>query len=157
MKAKEYAKKFNAGEMTAKEIYVDFRKTYAELFNVRHIITRKGIVSLVKELNTKWNAMASMTTEIAKDGFVLLLVKEIPELLDSFVVEFPKVDFGVAKKEDHKKEQYKIDGLTEEQIENWRGVLMNIFGISIKFMSDEEIIRIANVYQQKFNEDDDEK
>ena len=101
MKAKEYAKKFNEGEMSVVEIYKDFKKTYIESLEIRHAIKVEGIMAIIKELNEKWNAMTKHTNGIiAENGFVLGLVSNMPKLLTLFIIEFPEVDFSIIRKEE---------------------------------------------------------
>lgn len=66
MKAKEYFEKyfenvktFEEIEENSKAMFTDMLKEYNELKNARKVKTVDGIVGVVREINTKWNSVAT--------------------------------------------------------------------------------------------------
>jgi len=99
MKAKDY---FNREIAEAKEavrlqeqnllddvaygLYKDFAAELQEIAKKRNVKFDRGIVSAVRELNTKWNALAGMFEKelgvpiLQKDGFMNAMKKRLPGL-----------------------------------------------------------------------------
>ena len=95
MKATEYYEKYK-NKLTSrkeevaieaiKELLANFNQESKELISKRHIRTAPALISVLKELNGKWNALARCFekdyggTPIKKDGFWIFWINEMPEL-----------------------------------------------------------------------------
>lgn len=91
MKAKDYVEKYcdkiAAGDNSAmRELFLDLSQDVISLCKSRNVRFAKGQISVIKEVNEKWNAIArKMKKEKGKDvlredGFILLWRQRLPEL-----------------------------------------------------------------------------
>ena len=95
MKATEYYEKYK-DKLTSrkeevaieaiKELLANFNQEARGLISKRHIRTTPALISILKELNNKWNALVRCFekdyggTPIKRDGFWIFWTKEMPEL-----------------------------------------------------------------------------
>lgn len=95
MKATEYYEKYK-DKLTSrkeevaieaiKELLANFNQEARGLISKRHIQTAPALISVLKELNDKWNALARCFekdyggTPIKKDGFWIFWLNEMPVL-----------------------------------------------------------------------------
>lgn len=95
MKATEYYEKYK-NKLTSrkeevaieaiKELLANFNQEAKELISKRHIRTAPALISVLKELNGKWNALARCFEKdyggapIKRDGFWIFWTREMPEL-----------------------------------------------------------------------------
>jgi hypothetical protein len=76
----------DAGADAAGELIREFMAELKELIETRHIKTDRGTISIIRELNEKWNAIVSIfekrgeTPPIVRNGFRIYMESVIPEL-----------------------------------------------------------------------------
>lgn len=91
MKAKEYVEKYceeiAAGDDSAmRELFLDLSQEVVSLCKSRNVRFAKGQISVIKEVNEKWNAIArKMKKEkgvdiLREDGFILFWRQKVPEI-----------------------------------------------------------------------------
>ena len=91
MKAKDYVEKYcekiAAGDDSAmREMFLDLSQEVVSLCKSRNVQFAKGQISVIKEVNEKWNTIArKMKKEkgediLREDGFILLWRQRLPEL-----------------------------------------------------------------------------
>ena len=94
MKAVDYFNKYESrliqdnddGIKAIGELLYDMVMESKTLMNNRNVKTTLGIVSIIKELNDKWNAICRLfekkykESPIVRDGYKIYWLKEMPEL-----------------------------------------------------------------------------
>lgn len=96
MTAKEYFKKYEQRIMSttddadytkaASEIMLDMIKESKEILDLRHIKTDAGLISVIKELNQKWNAICNLfekkhgVSPLIRNGYKKYWISQMPEL-----------------------------------------------------------------------------
>ena len=91
MKAKEYVEKYcdkiaSGDNSVMRELFLDLSQEVISLCKSRNVRFAKGQISVIKEVNEKWNAIArKMKKEkgedvLREDGFILLWRQKLPEL-----------------------------------------------------------------------------
>lgn len=97
MKAKDYLEEFGQQLIDSEPDFEQFRHAASkiiirmndELFEMqkkRHISTNQGAVSMLKELNDKWNALVTLFEKkyghspIVRNGYRTYWLKEMPKL-----------------------------------------------------------------------------
>ena len=74
------------GDEALNDLVRDFLAEMKELIETRHIKTDRGAVSVIVELNDKWNAIVSIfekrgeKSPIVRNGFRIYMESQIPEL-----------------------------------------------------------------------------
>lgn len=74
------------GDEALNNLVRDFLAEMKELIETRHIKTDRGAVSVIVELNDKWNAIVSIfekrgeKSPIVRNGFRIYMESQIPEL-----------------------------------------------------------------------------
>jgi ribosomal protein L10 len=70
----------------ALKILDDFSQEVTDLFEIRHIVSRDAIISVLREQNQKWNALVRLfekkhgTSPLKRDGFKFVCEEKLPEL-----------------------------------------------------------------------------
>ena len=91
MKAVEYIDKYKEGlespeeevrDKALNDLVLDMANEVKELMEVRHVHKTTSAVSIIKEQNQKWNAIASKIGILKHDGFKELYITKIPEIAD---------------------------------------------------------------------------
>lgn len=96
MKAKEYFEKykdlgsepFEARKPIAKKLFLELSDEVTEICNSRKIRTNVSLISVIKEINQKWNAIANLFEKeygeqiLARNGFKEQWKDLMPELKD---------------------------------------------------------------------------
>lgn len=86
MKAKEYHADFlkNVEKEGEKEAMItlitDFFNEVHTIADIRHVKSDAGMISIVKELNTKWNALCRLDQRLKRNGFIEFVKYRIPEI-----------------------------------------------------------------------------
>ena len=63
----------------AQSILADMMMEASEIIKARNIKKASSAISVIKELNQKWNAIASKVGILAHDGFKNIWIHEFPE------------------------------------------------------------------------------
>ena len=86
MKAKEYIKIYekNKENMDIKKAIEKILWMYIEegqeMIKKRNIKLDNGLISIIKELNQKWNAMMKYSNDIKKDGYLNAILIIMPNI-----------------------------------------------------------------------------
>ena len=106
MKAKEYFDKYfgnvkSEQEMieNAKSMYVDFSKEFEEIKEKRKIKTLGGLVGIIRELNDKWNSIATKVEEKFSAQFLKRNAIWNNWLSEKFGDEYPRKPDGEERSE----------------------------------------------------------
>lgn len=93
MKAVEYVEKYGDDLTCSDEekrnaamnnLLNDMMHELTEIMVIRNILTDKGAVSVIKELNQKWNAINRRLKipVLSEDGYKKIWINQMPELAD---------------------------------------------------------------------------
>jgi hypothetical protein len=100
MKAKEYFEKYReliadpfyvddeTGNSGITLLFIDMSSEFRTICHMRNVKTDSGAVSILKELNQKWNAINALFKKeygyepLAEDGFKKGWIKQMPVLAD---------------------------------------------------------------------------
>lgn len=103
MKAKEYLEKFDkdSAELGDREATLNlmnsFLKEIATLTEVRRVQSNSGMLSILRELNQKWNALCRLDkhTRFKKGGFIKLVrhrvIQDYPYMAERILPELDKI------------------------------------------------------------------
>lgn len=93
MKAKEYYKEFlsyekNFGENRAfYHIAVSFAVELTDIAKKRNAHSDQALISILRELNKKWNAMMHFDSRFKRDGFIEFMKHKMPFLKEPLEIE----------------------------------------------------------------------
>lgn len=86
MKAKEYAKIFEASEKTGKDILEIWKSMFEEMADLqksRNAVSDQACLSIYTETKLKWKAFANLCPGVAEDGFEKGMKIICPDFLES--------------------------------------------------------------------------